>query len=165
MFTSVNLISAAVAGLCFVPCFAAGVFAPPLTFEPGAAGHYVARAGAVSASIRPNGLRVVAGRSDAGIRIGFVGANTAAKAEHAAALPGRVNYYLGNDPSKWRTGIAAYGSVAFDGVYPGIDVLYHGAADFIEYDFRIAPGHDAKRVRIAFDAAGPIRIRPDGAVT
>ena len=41
-------------------------------------------------------------------------------------LPGRVNYFIGNDPSKWHTNIANYAKARYQGVYRGIDLVYHG---------------------------------------
>ena len=41
-------------------------------------------------------------------------------------LPGKANYLLGRDSSKWRTGIPTYGKVKESGVYPGINLVYYG---------------------------------------
>ena len=35
---------------------------------------------------------------------------------------GHHNYFLGSDESRWRTGVPLYGSVRYDGIYPGIDL-------------------------------------------
>ena len=34
-------------------------------------------------------------------------------------LPGKSNYFIGNDPSKWRTGVPNFGRVAENGCLPG----------------------------------------------
>ena len=38
----------------------------------------------------------------------------------------RYSYFLGNDPTRWRTNVPQFDSVQFDDVYPGIDVVYYG---------------------------------------
>ncbi len=41
-------------------------------------------------------------------------------------LPGKSNYFIGNDPKKWRTNIPTYAKVRYKDVYPGIDLIYYG---------------------------------------
>ena len=45
-----------------------------------------------------------------------------------------------------------YGKVAYEGVYPGIDVVYYGNQRQLEYDFVVAPGADPRVIRLKFDA-------------
>ena len=40
-------------------------------------------------------------------------------------LPGVTNYFIGSDPAKWRTNVAGYAKVKYEGVYPGIDLVYY----------------------------------------
>src|SRR5262245_60965927 len=37
-------------------------------------------------------------------------------------LPGRHNYFLRNDPSRWRSDVPLYGAVRYQGLHPGVDV-------------------------------------------
>jgi hypothetical protein len=41
-------------------------------------------------------------------------------------LPGHVNYFSGSDPDQWRTNVPTFGKVHYDGVYPGVDLVYYG---------------------------------------
>jgi len=79
-------------------------------------------------------------------------------------LPGKVNYFLGNDPAKWRTDLPTYAQVHYSNVYPGVDMLYHGNQRLLEYDFVVAPGASAARIRLKFATADGLqpRIEPDG---
>src|SRR5439155_11487266 len=54
----------------------------------------------------------------------LVGANQAVKVTALDELPGKSNYFIGNDPKKWRTDVPTYGKVNYAGVYPGIDLVY-----------------------------------------
>jgi hypothetical protein len=74
-------------------------------------------------------------------------------------LAGRSNYFIGNDPRNWRTNIPNYAKVQYEEVYPGIDLVYHGSEQQLEYDFIIAPGADPGR--IAFDILGAKQILRD----
>ncbi len=53
-----------------------------------------------------------------------------------------MNCFLGNDPSRWHTGIATFGRVEYTGVYPGIDLAYYGNQGRLQYDFIVGPGAD-----------------------
>ena len=92
----------------------------------------------------------------------LLGAPPRPRLQPAAALPGRHNYYIGNDPKQWHTGIPTYGRVVSRGVYPGIDMIYHGKAGQLEYDFRIAPGADPHAIRLAIAGSDAMTVNPRG---
>ena len=85
------------------------------------------------------------------LRMRLVGANTEAKATSLDWLPGKVNYFIGKDPAKWRTNIPTYGRVLYQNVYPGVDVLYYGNQGRLEYDFMVAPGADPDRITLQLE--------------
>jgi Beta-propeller repeat len=86
-------------------------------------------------------------------------ANPAAKVTGTDELAGTSNYFIGNDPTKWRTNVPTYAKVKYEGIYSGIDLVYYGNQRQLEYDFIVAPGADPRR--IAFDVRGAKRIRRD----
>ena len=61
-------------------------------------------------------------------------------------LPGKNNYFIGDDPSKWRTDVPNYARVKYQNIYPGIDLIYYGNQAQLEYDFLVAPGTDPKSI-------------------
>jgi uncharacterized protein (TIGR03437 family) len=79
-------------------------------------------------------------------------ANASARAEALDRLPGVSNYYLGNDPKKWRTDVPHFARVRYHDVYPGIDVIYYGDAQGkLEYDFIVQAGANPHQIQIAFN--------------
>jgi hypothetical protein len=102
------------------------------------------------------------------LRLKLVGANPNAKSAGLDELPGKSNYFLGNDPKKWRTNLSTYAKVRYENVYPGIDLVYYGNQRQLECDFIVAPGADPRAVRFAVDTgtADPdalrLRVTPDG---
>ncbi|MBI3667218.1 MAG: SBBP repeat-containing protein [Acidobacteria bacterium] len=96
------------------------------------------------------------------VRISLVGANPAPRIEAADPLPGISNYYIGNDPQKWRTHIPHYARVAYRDVYPGVSLVYYGNQGRLEYDFSIAPGVDPDAIRLVFQGAEQMRIDSQG---
>lgn len=84
-------------------------------------------------------------------RLRLVGANAAPEIAGTDLLPGKSNYILGDDPKRWRTGIAQYARVRYKDVYPGIDWVYYGNEGQLEYDLVVAPGADPDRITLAME--------------
>jgi hypothetical protein len=97
--------------------------------------------------------------TDAVLRMKLRYANPAVKIAGTDELAGTSNYFIGNDPTKWRTNVPTYAKVKYEGIYSGIDLVYYGNQRQLEYDFIVAPGADPRR--IAFDVRGAKRIRQD----
>ena len=87
------------------------------------------------------------------LRMRLIGSNRDAQAAGLDPLPGTANYFLGNDPQKWRTNVMNYSKVGYRDVYPGIDLVYYGNQRQLEYDFVIAPGSDPKTIKVGFGSA------------
>jgi hypothetical protein len=81
----------------------------------------------------------------------LVAANPNPRVAGQAELPGKVNYFIGNDPDKWRTNIPTYAKVKYRDVYPGVDLVYYGNQRQLEFDLVVAPGTDPKTIRLTFD--------------
>jgi hypothetical protein len=72
------------------------------------------------------------------------------------------NYFIGNDPSKWQTGIPTYGRVRYEQVYSGVDLTFYGNQRQLEYDFAVSPGANPEAIRLQFQGARKISVLPDG---
>ena len=110
-------------------------------------------------------------RIDAVLRMKLIGANPHALKTGLEDLPGKVNYFLGNDSAAWRRDIATYAKVGYRDVYPGVDLIYYGNQRRLEYDFVVAPGTDLHAIKLEFagvddlsvDAQGDLVLRNAGA--
>jgi len=79
-------------------------------------------------------------------------ANANARAEALDRLPGVSNYYLGNDPKKWRTDVPHFACVRYHDIYPGIDLIYYGnASGNLEYDFIVKAGADPHAIEVNYN--------------
>jgi uncharacterized repeat protein (TIGR01451 family) len=94
--------------------------------------------------------------SEAVLNMRLVAANPNAAGSASNRLPGTSNYFIGNDHSKWRTGVPTFERVRYSNVYPGIDMVYYGNQRELEYDFVVAPGADPNLIglRLTAGAAG-----------
>ncbi len=79
-----------------------------------------------------------------------------------AELPGKANYFIGKDRSKWRTNVPTYAKVQYRNVYPGIDLVYYGNKRQLEYDFVVAPGVNPKKIVLGFKGADRLDIDTEG---
>jgi hypothetical protein len=78
-------------------------------------------------------------------------------------LPGKVNYYQGNDPGKWRTNVPTFKSVLYREAYPGIDLKFYGTGQQqVEYDLIIKPGADPKQVKFLYQGIKDLKVGKAG---
>ncbi|MGH9430134.1 MAG: SBBP repeat-containing protein [Terriglobia bacterium] len=91
---------------------------------------------------------LVARDSTSGLQMKLVGASPAAQVIGLDELPGKSNYFIGNNPKKWRTDVPNYAKVEYKSIYPGIDLVYYGNHRQLEYDFVVAPGANASAIRL-----------------
>jgi hypothetical protein len=96
------------------------------------------------------------------LRMHLVGAQPSSSVRGAGELPGKVNYFIGNDPSRWRTNIPTFTHVRLGQVYPGIDLVYYGNQSDLEYDFVVAPGADPGVIELTFDGADRVELDAAG---
>ena len=83
------------------------------------------------------------------LNINLLGANPRASAIPLEPLPGKANYFIGNDPTRWLTNVPTYARVKYQGVYRGVDLIYYGnQGGQLEYDFVVAPGADPGAIRL-----------------
>ncbi len=95
------------------------------------------------------------------LQMQLVGANPNAPASGLDQQSGVTNYFIGNDPSQWHANVPNFAQTQFQGVYPGVDVVYYGNQSQLEYDFRVAPGANPSDIQLRFTGAQGISL--DGA--
>ena len=104
------------------------------------------------------------------VSMNLVGSDASASVSGLDPLQGKVNYFLGSDPSQWRTNVPTFGKVQFQNVYSGIDLIYYGNQGQLEYDFVVAPGANPGQIAMSYagatslslDAAGNLVVGTSG---
>lgn len=138
----------------------------PLSFEPNVGQEprevrYLARGSSYTLYLA-GGEMLLGGHNEAPLRMKLLGANLAAPIVGEGQQDSTSNYFLGNDPSKWRTSVPNYGRARYRSVYPGIDLVYYGHDGNLEYDWIISPAADPQRIRLSFDGADQVRLDKQG---
>jgi len=92
------------------------------------------------------------------LRMKLAGASRSPRITGTDLLPGKSNYFIGNDRSKWRSNIPQFARVSYDDIYPGINLVFYGNQGQLEYDFQIAPGADPSQAQLEFDGAQKVEL-------
>ena len=98
------------------------------------------------------------------LKAAFVGANLNPTVSGSNLSNFRSNYFIGNDPTKWKTAVPNYSAIVLTEIYPGIDLTYYGNGHQVEYDFVVGPGADYSQIRIRYDGVDKLEIADDGAL-
>jgi hypothetical protein len=77
-------------------------------------------------------------------------------------LPGTTNYLTGSNEERWHTNIPTYAQVRYSNIYRGVDLLFHGDHQRLEYDFVVAPGADPDQIRMHFAGARNLALNAAG---
>lgn len=107
-------------------------------------------------------LRHAAARQSSVVSMTLEGASRNSPVSGVDQLPGKSNYFLGNDPAQWHTDVPQFARVRYRGVYPGIDLVYYGKQGQLEYDFEAAPGSDTQEVVLSFQGAENLTVDSAG---
>ena len=145
--------------LILVLLCALGCEAQMLWFEPNRGQVHPA----VQALAHTRGGYVYIGRDQIAVqdvRMRLAGASKASKAVLEEPTGGITSYFQGRDEKDWRTGVPQYSRVRLKNVYPGIDVVYYGHDESLEYDFVLRPGADPGKIRLAFNR--PAKLDKNG---
>ena len=145
----------------------------PLVFEeyPGVNGQptrFLARTGLYSALLEPSKAVVRIAGPDGKIQsvtMRFVDSEENARPQSQPPLPGKVHYLVGHDPALWQTGLSRYPRIAFEDVYPEIDLHYYGSEDRLEYDLVLHSGADPKQVLLEFEGVDGLSLDSDGSLS
>lgn len=96
------------------------------------------------------------------LRMKLVGANTEPRVEGRDEFTGKSNYFIGGDSAEWHRDVNTFARVAYDEVYPGVDMIYYGEQQQVEYDFIVAPQADPQAIKLSFTGASQVTLDEQG---
>src|SRR5579883_304840 len=120
---------------------------------------YAARAGSGALLLTTRGATLMGGGHR--VDIALLHANRSPRIEALEPMRARTNYFIGSQ-ERWRRGIENFTRIAYRSVYPGVDIIYYGSGDQLEYDFVLRPGADPNSIRLGFGGADRVRLTPEG---
>ncbi len=131
---------------------------------------FVARVGGTLVGVEEDRLsllfrsRTEGGERGALVRMVFEGAAREVRPEGEGQREGTHNFFLGDDPARWRTDLPGFGAVLCRGLYPGVDLRVREAGGRVEYDLLLSPGADLGGVVVRCEGIEGLRAEGDGLV-
>jgi hypothetical protein len=92
----------------------------------------------------------------------FIDANPHVEVEGQHEAIGKVNYFIGNDPTKWVTDLSTYHEVVYRELWPGIDLLFTEKNGRLKYDFIVRPGANIEDIRLRYHGAEHLSLDEAG---
>ncbi len=123
---------------------------------------FVAQTSGSSVALDEQGATISTGSAGATVAMRLAGANPNMKPSPLDPRSAKLNYLIGDVATAWQTGLSTFGQVVYQGVYPGIDLLYREGSNGLEYDFVVAPGGDPSRIAMQFAGASALRLDATG---
>ncbi|BCS34431.1 hypothetical protein TBR22_A36580 [Luteitalea sp. TBR-22] len=118
---------------------------------------FVARGQGYHVSVTPAGATLALTAADRRAEVSFTVDGRAHGLDGMDRQPGVLHRYVGTR-ADWQAGIDVYGRVRAAQVRPGIDVVYYGNQQELEYDFVIAPGADPADAGMLVSGADRVEI-------
>jgi len=96
------------------------------------------------------------------VSIKLLGSNPSPQIDGLEPLTCKSNYFIGNDPAKWHTGVPHYARLKYRDVYPGVDWVHYGNQRQFEHDFVVRPGANPEVIRLAVEGTDRVRLEESG---
>ncbi len=95
-------------------------------------------------------------------RLMFINANKNSEILPLIETKLKVNYFKGNDPSRWVGNIPTSQAVLYKNLYKNIDLKVYGIEKQIEYDWIVRPGSNPEDIRFEYKNVKYTQIDKDG---
>ncbi len=92
-------------------------------------------------------------------RMTFLGANKEAPIAGSKEQSWYYNYFLGNDSSRWRSGIHPALALDYNAVYPGINLHVASESGLLKYEWIVAEGRQPSAIRMKIEGADGLSLK------
>jgi hypothetical protein len=167
------LISASVAAVGAAPVLASALKSLPLVFEENLGQshprvRFVARGAGFDTFLTDEGANIVVGQSnrdrDSVIQIRPFQGRKSAIPQASDPLPGKTNYLLGDDPSRYIVDAKTFARVKYESIYPGIDIVFYGTHRELEYDLVVAPRANPQAIALELRGIDRLTLSSEGSL-
>lgn len=69
------------------------------------------------------------------------------------------NYFIGNDPDKWRGNCRIYQAISYQNIYAGIDIRYYTNEGRLKYDIIVRAGADISPLAMKYDGVDELQVK------
>ncbi len=89
----------------------------------------------------------------------WLNANANPEISSANEYPEYYNYFIGNDPSQWKSGVHAFSDVSYTNLYNGINLAINAEGPDLEYTYTVMPGTDPSSIKIKVEGAQNVYVK------
>ncbi|WP_336247823.1 SBBP repeat-containing protein [Methanothrix soehngenii] len=79
-------------------------------------------------------------------------------------LPGRANFFLGNDTSQWISDIPTFGAIRYKELYPGVDLVFKGTEGYLKHELSLDPGANLSGIVLTYSGQDKLSLAEDGSL-
>jgi len=91
-------------------------------------------------------------------KVNFLNSNLNSANLNVGKMPYYENFYLGNDPKKWKSNVNSYKKITYVDLYDGIDYEAVCEDGFLKYNYYIKPGSDYKKIQMEYKGVNDLEI-------
>ncbi len=95
----------------------------------------------------------------ADVKLSFAGADPRPRLEGFGSLDAHVSYFIGNDPTRWRSDVPAWSGVRYVDLYPGVALEVSGEGRALAWRLTARPGADLTNVRLRIEGAESLSVK------
>jgi len=80
---------------------------------------------------------------------------------------GKIHYFIGNDPKRWRVNLTTYHKLIYRELWPNIDLIFRGDPANpmnLKYDLYIRPRAEINKIRFIYRGAEKLSLDSDGSL-
>jgi len=96
------------------------------------------------------------------VHLNFIGANEVSNIEKQGATTNYYNYFLGNDKSKWASGVRGYSEAVMYDLYDGVDLKLIEELEQLKYEFHVQPNVDPNTILVEYAGQDNLSIDKNG---
>lgn len=88
----------------------------------------------------------------------FEEANPTPKIEAVSPTTATYNYFIGNDPTKWKSNVAAFDEVYLRDIYPDIDFKLYSFDQSLKYEYIAKPRADVSKIKMKYEGLDEVSV-------
>lgn len=92
-------------------------------------------------------------------KVTFAGANENSTIQREKPVNSYINYFIGDDPSKWGADCKIFQAVTYKDIYPNIDIRYYAQNNQLKYDFIVHPGGRVSDIVMQYEGADRLYVK------
>lgn len=92
------------------------------------------------------------------LKVDFLGGNNAYTTVATSPTTPYYNYYLGNNPAKWASGVKGYYRLQLQNVWHGVDIKMYTSPQGLKYDFIIQPNAAVSAIQLKYSGQEAMAI-------